>query len=258
MNTVKIGREHLCRLIEIERKYVRPRTPPSGREDPFMVVEQDSPVLLSAPHGGRTFRNRVDEQWHPHDRYTASMALLLAEVCGTSAIATVRETRDHDPNCSPAQQSAYKQRLRRLLVDRNVKYVLDLHGLSNRASGMQGYLVDLGVRDLADPCLDNLRLTEFQRMINARFGASPANSVVSTNKRPAKTSGTVTSFVSSQIGVQWKPEAVQIEMKRSVRVPEIRNGLLCREGAQLSRLNRHVLAMIQALTDFVEYLHAQS
>ena len=68
------------RLIQAESHLHYGEAPPPGVE-PFVVIERDSPVLVSAPHGTRTYRNSADEKWHEEDEFTAGIRLLLG-TCG--------------------------------------------------------------------------------------------------------------------------------------------------------------------------------
>jgi len=81
---------------------------PLPGQSPFTVVQRESPIILSAPHGAMTFRDTHKEIWHEEDEYTAGMALLLSEICNTSVIATTWRTEDSDPNEHGEERSAYK------------------------------------------------------------------------------------------------------------------------------------------------------
>jgi hypothetical protein len=73
------------KLIQIEAGIHYFESPEPGQM-PFVVIERESPVILSAPHGAMTFRNNHTESWHEEDEYTAGMALLLSEICNTSVM----------------------------------------------------------------------------------------------------------------------------------------------------------------------------
>jgi hypothetical protein len=85
------------RLIQTE-SFVNYNNPPPPETQPFVVVKRKSNILISAPHGCRTFRNRNGQTWHDEDEYTAGMALLLGELCRVNVIATLWRTDDSDPN----------------------------------------------------------------------------------------------------------------------------------------------------------------
>jgi len=115
------------KLIQIEEGIHYFESPELGQM-PFVVIERESLVILSAPHGAMTFRNNHVETWHEEDEYTAGMALLLSEICNTSVIATTWRTEDSDPNEDDEDRSAYKRELRRLAQVVSARWVIDLHG----------------------------------------------------------------------------------------------------------------------------------
>lgn len=242
-----VTRSHLDRLIDIEAGVHYGQLPPPGVAAPFVVVRRPSPALLSAPHGARTFRDSRRETWHEEDEYTAGMALLLSELCGASVIATIWRTRDSDPNWHREETSPYKQASRRLAEDNGIRWLIDLHGMKEtRLQPKQQ--VDLGTRkELRSLPPDHLDV--FTRLIEAHLGTGS----VSHNLFPAKTTGrTVTAFAHGALGVH----AVQVEMKQSVRVAFRRAdaSYFAKEGPYAADPER-VIAMLQALVDFVDYLH---
>ena len=104
-----ITSEHISRLINLESKVNYDKSPLEGK-DPFIVIENDSKVLISAPHGARTFRNNTEQIWHEEDEYTAGMALLLGELCSVPVIATSCRNDVYDPNYMANDNISYKDR----------------------------------------------------------------------------------------------------------------------------------------------------
>lgn len=98
------------KLIQLESNIHYTEPPPPERQ-PFVSISRKSPIILSAPHGAITFRKNNSEIWHQEDEYTASIALLVSEVCQTSVIATSWRTCDSDPNESDEEKSNYKKEL---------------------------------------------------------------------------------------------------------------------------------------------------
>ena len=246
---MKIGPEHISELVSIESRVHYTEPPPPGRE-PFVIVRRDSPVLLSAPHGARTCRKNRKETWHEEDEYTAGMALLLSELCGTSAIATAWRIDDYDPNWH--QSCAYKDALADLIQDQeaNICFVIDLHGAALHSAHLaKTQLIDLGLGE------NNNYLAEAHRkrlikIIEARLGAE---AIDRKGKRgfPATNENRIAHFC-HKLGV----DAVQIEMKPSIRVPFRRTDASCfaQEGSYEAP-QENVVAAMQALVDFIEYLH---
>ena len=144
---ITIDISHVQRLIQIESQVHYGELPPTGCE-PYVCIRRNSPVVLSAPHGARTFRNNQSEIWHEEDEYTAGMALLLSELCQTSVVATIWRTEESDPNEHGESRSSYKRALRHLVETDNPRpvYLVDLHGESensNRLAAAQK--VDMGL-----------------------------------------------------------------------------------------------------------------
>jgi hypothetical protein len=119
--------------------------PPPPEQEPFVLIDRDSSILFSAPHGCRTYRDRRGDTWHDEDEYTAGMALLLSEICNTSVIATTWRTDHSDPNDTYEDNSPYKRAIRELKNNGKIHWVIDLHGAGLNSSKMfETQLVDLG------------------------------------------------------------------------------------------------------------------
>jgi hypothetical protein len=240
---------HLKELIRIEKEVHYCFAPPQGRM-PFIVIERDSPILLSAPHGAITFRNDAKRLWHEEDEYTAGMALLLAEIFQTSVIATTWKTCDSDPNFHHEPRSIYKREIRRIVRACGIRYVIDLHGASDTTEKIPtGKLVDLGIRgDLnsLEPKLTNL----LEKRINENLGGD----FVNRNGFPAiaiEDLMTITAFSHHKLKIQ----SVQIEMRPLVRIPERRiDSSAYAKGEQLKSDPELVLSMMHGLGEFLLHL----
>ncbi len=241
--------EHIDRLIAIESHVHYGEPPPPGVEYPFVVVDRNSPVLLSAPHGARTYRNPQRETWHEEDEYTAGLALLLSELCGTSAIATIWRTDDSDPNYHGETRSAYKCAIRRLEQDSCIRWVIDLHGAASNSTRLDAHhLVDIGTRgDLNS--LPEIPLNEFVRLLEQNLGGTDT---VSQNRFPAEIpKRAVTAYCHGELDLK----AVQVEMKPTVRVAFRRTDAssFADEGPYSAPVGK-ITGMMQALANFVKYL----
>lgn len=91
----------------------------------ILAVKGDFPVIISAPHAVRhTRRGKIKKS----DRVTGTLALLLAEETGCSALC-LRRNYGGDPNYD--QVSPYKQELLQMISDLRPRLVLDLHGMAS-------------------------------------------------------------------------------------------------------------------------------
>jgi hypothetical protein len=244
---------HVEKLIDVEAGARYNDPPPEGKL-PFVLVERDNPVLISAPHGCRTFRNRNGERWHQEDEYTVGMALLIGELCQVPVMATMWRTDDSDPNDSYEAASPYKQALRRLVEERDIRWVIDLHGTRPLTPRMaSGQLVDLGVGN-SRPSMPADMLAGLRSGIEARLGPGVTERG-GCKGWPASVRGrSITAFAHHELGLG----AVQIEMKPAVRVVRRRaEATMYRRsaadgGGPYQARVEDVKGMMQALVEFVE------
>lgn len=115
----------LTRLEQLEA-VITYTSPPTHGEVPFRYTIGPLPILISAPHGAA---HRRDGRLKQEDEYTAAMARLVAERTGTSVLYSWAQS-DDDPNWD--RHSPYKDQLRRLVTAHGIRFVIDLHGMSNR------------------------------------------------------------------------------------------------------------------------------
>ncbi len=227
---------------------------PLPGQSPFTVVQRESPIILSAPHGAMTFRDTHKEIWHEEDEYTAGMALLLSEICNTSVIATTWRTEDSDPNEHGEERSAYKQSLRSLAQATNAHWVIDLHGAGEDNPRLfEKQKVELGTGSQDEYLPDDVYRTLIT-ILNKHLGKD----VAYRNGMPgfrAEGSNRIASFAYREL----KLHSVQFEMKPSVRVPLRRTGSSAYQkktmyGGPYSALPKNVLGMTQTLVEFIDYL----
>jgi hypothetical protein len=204
----------LERLETLEREVTYDRPPAMGRA-PFAYQPGRLPVLLSAPHGAI---HRREGRFKAEDEYTAAFVRLVAAETGAHALYTLAML-DHDPNYDRA--SPYKEALAEIVTRHGIRFVLDLHGMSNRhkfgvAVGTmrgascpeRGPLVTAALevggftRATADEVRDYpaLRWDRYV-MDHGRFTGGLYNH-------------TVTRFVAEELGI----EAAQVELCSSLRV----------------------------------------
>jgi len=115
----------LERLAALEAGVTYRDPPPDGRP-PFRHQPGRLPILLSAPHGAA---HRRDGRYKAEDEYTAAFARLLAERTGAHALYACAQS-DSDPNWD--RDAPYKAALRQLVAAHDLRFILDLHGMSDR------------------------------------------------------------------------------------------------------------------------------
>ena len=117
--------DYLKRLIEHEED-VRYRTPAMNGDAEFKHAPGRVPVLLSAPHGAAHTRNgRMKEE----DEFTAAMVLLVSELTGAHALYARRYSHT-DPNYY--RDVPYKQYMAEIVRQHRIRFVIDVHGASER------------------------------------------------------------------------------------------------------------------------------
>ncbi|MCC6958031.1 MAG: hypothetical protein IT316_14620 [Anaerolineales bacterium] len=247
--------EHVIeKLIQIESDVHYSELPPPDQE-PFILVDRQSPVIISAPHGAMTYRNNGREIWHEEDEYTAGMALLLAELCKVSVIATIWRTADSDPNEHSKDQSGYKKKLDALFENGDVHWLIDLHGAGKKSRNLADtQLVDLGIGK-CDDYLPIEATAYFRKQIENYLGQG-VTSREGKNGFPASDPNRIAAFAKSYPNVY----SVQVEMKPKVRIPRRRvdASMFTKSiedgGGPYSAPAHHVVGMMQAIVDFIEYL----
>lgn len=253
-----LPQDAVLKLIQIESA-VRYADAPQHGQPPFVAVVRGSRVILSAPHGAKTFRNNRDEIWHEEDEYTAGMALLLAEICGVSAIATIWRTDDSDPNEHAEERSLYKRELRRLIETVNARWLIDLHGAgedSPRLSALQK--VDLGI-GAGDEYLPHEVYANLVGALEKHLGKDAAERNGMPGFRAAG-KNRIAAFAHRELGLG----AVQVEMKPSVRVAlrRVKSSAYRRNSFALdgpySAPPQDVLGMMNALAEFIGFLETLS
>jgi hypothetical protein len=258
----EITREHINRLIEIESIVRYDELPPSGQV-PFLVNNRQSSILLSAPHGAKTYRNSKKEVWHEEDEYTAGIAQLLGELCDVSVIATIFKNEKYDPNFTDNIEIAYKKEIASLIMEKDteVKFVIDLHGAAlNSPTLSPQQTIDLGFRSEEDKerSITNEHIEQLEVCLqNTGETCTPDCFVVGRNRFSASSPGTITSFVFNNFGLQkeHKVQSVQIEVKPQVRIAHrFPTAMLYKSCGQYAADPNCVMHLLQSLVEFIEYL----
>jgi hypothetical protein len=115
----------LERLLELETAVAHKTVAPNGKR-PFTHLSGHLPILISAPHATAHQRHHRLKR---EEGFTGALAHYLAETTGAHALYSRYRSPD-DPNWD--QHSPYKMRLQEIVQTHEVRFVLDLHGMSNR------------------------------------------------------------------------------------------------------------------------------
>lgn len=86
------------------------------------------PILLSAAHAMRHFRNGKAK---PPELYTGGLVKYLHKVTGCS-IMYLNDFQPYDANNDGVELSQYKQALLGFISENNIKFVIDVHGMTEQ------------------------------------------------------------------------------------------------------------------------------
>ena len=144
----------LARLLEVERSIVWYDKPAPANESAIGLLAGNQPLLISAPHSARHWR---EGDWKQEEEYTAALGYLLHQATGAHFIYgryLLNPDPHDDHDCGP-----YKQKLDELFTTTPIRFVLDLHG----ARGDRDFMIAVGTMD-GESCADYEQplLTVFQ------------------------------------------------------------------------------------------------
>jgi hypothetical protein len=170
------------------------------QEEPFWFSLGELPVLVSAPHAVRHYRQKKIKM---SDQFTGSIVYLLNKLTGCHTIATTK-LYGGDPNID--NPCIYKERIAEICGREKVKFVLDIHG----ASREREFDVDFGT-DSGKTLLVKARMLETLEHNFQDFGLSR----ISHDHFAAKGPNTIANYVAREL----KIPAVQVEINKQYRVP---------------------------------------
>ena len=166
----------------------------------YKVVKGEFPILLSAPHSARTIRSG---EVRIRENYVGSFVHSLSKLCKVFAIYTTNIILD--PN--RYDSSKYKKKIKKLIDESNIKFVIDIHGSSNTHK----FDIDIGTYD-SKSLLGNKKYIEIFKSSLKKYGFNS----ISENFFTRIINDTVTRF-SYALGVP----ALQLEISKSSR--DLRN-----------------------------------
>ncbi len=212
-----MGLSFLHRLQELETAVSYIILAPDG-EPSFTYQPGDLPILISAPHATAHLRR---QRLKGEEEFTGALAQFLAEQTGIHALYSHYRSPG-DPNWD--RHSPYKQRLQEIVQSNGIRFVLDLHGMTNK------YKIGLALGTMngrSCPDHESLILTTIEKQFRPtsqaaanKFSELHWDHFVLNHSRftGGLTNYTVTRFASQQLGIP----AIQIELCASARVVERR------------------------------------
>lgn len=172
----------------------------SNQEEPFWFVLGELPILVSAPHAVRHYRQKKIKI---SDQFTGSIVYLLNQLTGCHAIATTK-LYGGDPNSD--DPCIYKAKIAEICDRKKVKFVLDIHG----AAREREFDVDFGTNS-GKNILSKAKMLETLEHNFHGFGLSR----ISHDHFAATGLNTIANYVARELRIP----AVQVEINKQYRVP---------------------------------------
>lgn len=172
----------------------------STRKNNFKIIEGTTSILLSAPHAVKQYREgRIKEE----DKLTGAIVEYLCMRTGANGIIRTWNFND-DPNYENIGQSLkYKQCILNLIKEKNIKYLIDIHGCTDQ----HGFDIELGTNN-GENINQN---TDYLEILKSEF--SKIGKVAIDEKFKAKRNTIVSNFTNKNSGIP----CVQIEISRKFR-----------------------------------------
>lgn len=170
------------------------------QEEPFLFFPGKVPVLVSAPHAVRHYRQKKIKM---SDQFTGSIVYLLNKLTGCHAIAATK-LYGGDPNID--NPCIYKEKISEICRREKVKFILDIHG----AAREREFDVDFGTNS-GKTLLVKVGILETLEQNFQSFGLSR----ISHDHFAATGPNTISNYVARELGIP----AVQVEINKQYRVP---------------------------------------
>ena len=201
-------------LLKLESAVSYKSLPPEG-ERPFTYQSGQLPILISAPHATAHQRKQFIKG---EEEFTAAFAQHLAEMTGIHVLYSRYRSTD-DPNWD--RNSPYKRYLHETVRANDIRFVLDLHGMSNRHKiGLAlGTINGRSCPDHEPLIIKTIQQHQFHQTTQANAKTFPTlrwDHFVLNHSRftGGLANHTITRFASQKLGVP----ALQIELCSSARV----------------------------------------
>lgn len=248
-NKIKLPRNWAEQLIKYEKSVSY--DVPSEQNTSFKLTKGKGQVLISAPHGARSFRNSRDEIWHEEDEYTAGMGFLLNEITDVHSIVTVNKNNEFDPNYK--EDNPYKETIRQFVEQNDIKFILDLHGAAFESEFLsKNQLIDLGAAGNPPVSIEPTIFNKIRAIIEKRLGRGVTERKGKQGFDADIKNRTITNYCYRLKGVS----SLQIEMKPQVRVLErLESATLYKSCGAFAAKKSRVKGMIIALSEVIEFLN---
>lgn len=203
-------------FVKTDRRHDPKKVPP------FRYLSGRIPVLVSAPHAVRHFR---EKKIKPSDEFTGSIACLLHQLTGCHALAVTR-LYGGDPNYD--QSCIYKTYLSEICREHRIKLVIDLHG----AAREHDFDIDIGTNN-GESLLGKEKI--LRMLITSLEDAGLTR--ISQNLFSTANENIVARYTARDLSIP----ALQLEINKMYRVPHQNGEAYCRLVAALTTFVNGVL-----------------
>ncbi len=97
----------------------------------YKLIKGKTPLLLSAPHTHRHKRPNLENRIKQSEPWTKYIAKAIAENTNSYCIYSIQK-QEKDPNYYPLKENPYKKEIKKLADKNQIKYLIDIHGLSDK------------------------------------------------------------------------------------------------------------------------------
>jgi DNA primase large subunit len=96
----------------------------------YEVIKGKTDYLFSAPHAHPHRRPSLARKFKEYEEYTDDLVKEICQETNSWGI-YVKSQLDYDPNFHKASDNPYKKEIKRIIEGNNIKYFMDIHGLSD-------------------------------------------------------------------------------------------------------------------------------
>jgi len=179
--------------------------------DYFEVIAGNIPILISAPHGARHLRPKMEKGklssvWKEEDEYIAAMAIKLGKLTGAHVIYVKNKTVE---DSNHEEVTEYKLAVRNIVDKHGIRFLADIHG----ANEDNGFNIAIGIID--EKNMEKCSCPEMKCAIEECF-KDMKEALFNPQGFSAASSDTMTSFAMKVCGI----EAAQFEINAKYRIVE--------------------------------------
>lgn len=173
-------------------------------KESFKILEGDTNVLISCPHSVDQERKGMVK---PREIYTGALCKLMHKYTNCYAIYKYHNDGIDD---NFVLHTKYKEEIGKLIKEKNIKLVIDIHGMvGSMSKRFRGYHVELGT-DSGRNLLGNRYISE--KMIDL-FNANGVDKVVVDKQFRASRNHTIAKYISTN----YRVPSVQVEISGDFR-----------------------------------------